>query len=332
MGTEIIPVFLPVMLLGILLTSLTVTSTLRPAEARLPHGERDLDGRAGPARPDGGASKEVLPLVRAVNTAFDRIEAAIGQQRRFSANTAHQLRTPLAILRTRIETLPPSSYRTELRARDVDRMARLRQPAARIGAARGAPGRGLPGGGPDRAGPDDPRRRRAAGPCARAGPGARGDRSRHGRGLGVGVGGGHPQPGRQCAALYAGRNRVAVSMRARSRSSPCAIVAPAFPEFRSRVLSTPLGGARRIITAARVSDWRSFATPSICMEEGSPSRTRRAVAPCSGSFCLRVGVPAKGSRYRRPARAIPPTAHRSRKPPERRDCNSREAYPVRAAV
>jgi signal transduction histidine kinase len=45
-------------------------------------------------------------------------------QRRFSANAAHQLRTPLAILRTRIDELPPTMAQAELR-RDVDRMTRL---------------------------------------------------------------------------------------------------------------------------------------------------------------------------------------------------------------
>ena len=56
--------------------------------------------------------------------AIGRLQAALAQQRRFSANAAHQLRTPLAILRTRIDGLPATTAQAELLG-DVDRMTRL---------------------------------------------------------------------------------------------------------------------------------------------------------------------------------------------------------------
>ncbi len=43
---------------------------------------------------------ELRPLVDALNQAFDRIENYIALQRRFVANASHQMRTPLALLKT----------------------------------------------------------------------------------------------------------------------------------------------------------------------------------------------------------------------------------------
>jgi two-component system sensor histidine kinase TctE len=48
--------------------------------------------------------RELVPLVRAVNTSLDRLEADYRVQREFTANAAHQLRTPLATLRARLES------------------------------------------------------------------------------------------------------------------------------------------------------------------------------------------------------------------------------------
>jgi signal transduction histidine kinase len=48
--------------------------------------------------------RELVPLVRAVNASLDRLEADYRVQREFTANAAHQLRTPLATLRARMES------------------------------------------------------------------------------------------------------------------------------------------------------------------------------------------------------------------------------------
>lgn len=83
----------------------------------------------GPARtdirlPTAQIPREIMPLVTAVNHALDRLEDGFRVQRQFTADAAHQLRTPLAILRTRIETLGDGAARQALHA-DVEGMSRI---------------------------------------------------------------------------------------------------------------------------------------------------------------------------------------------------------------
>lgn len=66
---------------------------------------------------------EIAPLVHAVNQALDRLEAGFRAQRDFTADMAHELRTPLAIVRARVDGLPPGPARDELRA-DLVNMTR----------------------------------------------------------------------------------------------------------------------------------------------------------------------------------------------------------------
>lgn len=68
--------------------------------------------------------REIRPLVIAVNQALDRLEEGFRRQHEFTADAAHELRTPLAILRTRIETLPDKTAAEPLR-RDVESMSRV---------------------------------------------------------------------------------------------------------------------------------------------------------------------------------------------------------------
>ncbi|MDQ8027802.1 MAG: ATP-binding protein, partial [Brevundimonas sp.] len=93
---------------------------------------RRLSERAGAIGPDtlherlapGDAPTELEPLVTAFNASLDRLESAWAAQRAFSANAAHELRTPLATLRAHVESLLPPGERRVATA-EFERLARL---------------------------------------------------------------------------------------------------------------------------------------------------------------------------------------------------------------
>jgi signal transduction histidine kinase len=66
----------------------------------------------------------VRPLVLAVNQALDRLEEGLRIQRDFTADAAHELRTPLSILRTRLDLLKDPEMGKALR-QDVEGMAHI---------------------------------------------------------------------------------------------------------------------------------------------------------------------------------------------------------------
>jgi signal transduction histidine kinase len=66
---------------------------------------------------------EIAPLVHAVNQALDRLEAGFRAQRDFTADMAHELRTPLSIIRARVDSLDAGPVREQLRA-DIVNMTR----------------------------------------------------------------------------------------------------------------------------------------------------------------------------------------------------------------
>ncbi|MES2713543.1 MAG: HAMP domain-containing sensor histidine kinase [Pseudomonadota bacterium] len=67
---------------------------------------------------------EVLPLIEAVNGALDRLDDSLAWQRGFSAEVAHELRTPLAILLAELDLLEAGDVTERLR-RDVEELAQL---------------------------------------------------------------------------------------------------------------------------------------------------------------------------------------------------------------
>ncbi len=84
----------------------------------------DADKATVDLLPEDGIPTEVLPLVRAINDMVRRMHKSQEQQKFFLATAAHEMRTPMAILRTRLEELPDSETKQVLRG-DVRRLARL---------------------------------------------------------------------------------------------------------------------------------------------------------------------------------------------------------------
>nr|WP_255608459.1 HAMP domain-containing sensor histidine kinase [Methylosinus sp. Sm6] len=57
---------------------------------------------------------EIRPFVDAIDAALVRVAASAARMRRFTANAAHELRTPLAVMRARIENAAASPLRSDL--------------------------------------------------------------------------------------------------------------------------------------------------------------------------------------------------------------------------
>jgi signal transduction histidine kinase len=67
--------------------------------------------------------KEIKPLIDAVNQAFDRLERGFRAQRDLTADVAHELRTPLALLRMRAEAVDAPALKAQILS-DIDVMTR----------------------------------------------------------------------------------------------------------------------------------------------------------------------------------------------------------------
>src|SRR5690606_11467261 len=88
--------------LAALLAGLGLTQGLEPLSLLQ---ERIRARRANDMSPISAelAPAEIVPLIAAMNSLLQRLEASSETQRRFVANAAHQLKTPLAGMRTQAE-------------------------------------------------------------------------------------------------------------------------------------------------------------------------------------------------------------------------------------
>ncbi len=120
-------VALPLIPLSLLLLGFNIVA-VRQVLGPLRAAVHEIDG----LRPDQmsvrvsepSAPREVAALVRAMNNALDRLDDFMGVLRSFTANAAHELRTPLSIMQLSLERLPASGIRDELQD-DLTYMTRL---------------------------------------------------------------------------------------------------------------------------------------------------------------------------------------------------------------
>ena len=108
-----------------LLTWLAVGRALKPVSAI--RGKladitaHDLHERV----PEPSSRDEIAALARTVNATLDRLQTAVEQHKRFVADAAHELRSPLAVLRTRLELTGPDVAAPLLAGRALTDVQRL---------------------------------------------------------------------------------------------------------------------------------------------------------------------------------------------------------------
>jgi two-component system sensor histidine kinase TctE len=112
---------LPQMLL-IVVAALTIWLAVGRGLAPLSTLRREIENRSHrdlSALPEERAPQEVRPLIHAMNALLERLSLALAAQQRFIADAAHQLRTPIAGLKTQTELAlrqtPPGEARVTLR-------------------------------------------------------------------------------------------------------------------------------------------------------------------------------------------------------------------------
>jgi two-component system, OmpR family, sensor histidine kinase TctE len=118
-----IPVFLVLALASVVATPWIVRRTLAGVLRTAKEAERiDVD-RRGIRLSEAEVPREIGPLVRAVNDALGRLDEGYERQHRFIASAAHELRTPIAILRMKIDTASEPGVRAL--AADLSRLTTL---------------------------------------------------------------------------------------------------------------------------------------------------------------------------------------------------------------
>lgn len=106
-----VPIFLLLALATLILTPIIVKRALAGVE-RIAREARNISAsRRGIRLTEAAVPVEIAPLVNAVNEALDRLDDGHERQRRFIAAAAHELRTPIAILRVKIDASDDATSR-----------------------------------------------------------------------------------------------------------------------------------------------------------------------------------------------------------------------------
>jgi signal transduction histidine kinase len=122
------PIFLGLLFLLTLVSFLVIPLIVRRQLIGVDHVAAQADtidvDQRGVRLSSAHVPQELHSLVRAVNAALQRLDDGIERRQRFLADAAHELRTPIAILQTRLELLPDGADRSRLML-DVNRLSNL---------------------------------------------------------------------------------------------------------------------------------------------------------------------------------------------------------------
>jgi signal transduction histidine kinase len=99
-----------------LLSAWVVQRALRPLRQMAQNVDARRESDLQPL-PETDVPQEVLPFVRSINRLLQRLHAAMEQQRRFVADAAHELRTPIAVLSMQVDNLAPLQREAEAHER-----------------------------------------------------------------------------------------------------------------------------------------------------------------------------------------------------------------------
>lgn len=119
----LIPTFLLLVLTSLVVTPWIVRRSLAGVSRIAQEAEQIDTDRRGRQLSQEHVPAEIAPLVRAVNDALRRLDEGYERQRRFIASAAHELRTPIAVLRARVEAASDNAVRRL--GHDVQRLATL---------------------------------------------------------------------------------------------------------------------------------------------------------------------------------------------------------------
>jgi signal transduction histidine kinase len=119
-GWITIPILLSLLIIDVSIFRRALSPLFKASEMAEKIGPERTDVRL----PVEAMPSEIKPLVHTINQALERLERGFLVQRDFTADAAHELRTPLSILQARVDTIPDKELAREL-SRDIARMKRI---------------------------------------------------------------------------------------------------------------------------------------------------------------------------------------------------------------
>lgn len=116
--------FIPALCALLVANMLLAYRRLRPVEEAAAMAREIGPGSLDRRLPETKMPSDILPLIKSVNAAFDRVDRAFRAQHEFLANAAHELRTPMAMLSARVSAIEDPELSSGLRE-DIRALARI---------------------------------------------------------------------------------------------------------------------------------------------------------------------------------------------------------------